>query len=327
MDKLKIDFNNVSNINCSSRSQSHHTIEENNTNENIFFYCDDNETDKKELKKNNKFEFERALNQMKLKFKSICENPQKFMNNNFSLKYILANKLNIQALHKKDNMISKNNSQISNSNSSIIINNRINLSNDNGGVFNFDNNMNKQNSYNGINISNSNSNSNSSTNININSNNSSSGLNNKIKNHFKVIEPLNNNSQNNIFSLSSNEAESPKLIGKKRKLQNNIEKIEEEKKLLFNDILVICNEISIIKNDIIKKEEQNNQTIDNENVETTLIINNIPIATIYLNRDIVYKIYIFKNKKTAIKENEILSALKQIKKNINSILNKLRKNK
>jgi len=313
MDKLKIDFNNVSNINCSSRSQSHHTIEENNTNENIFFYCDDNETDKKELKKNNKFEFERSLNQLKLKFKSIYENPQKLMNNNFSLKYILANKLNIQALQKKDNIISKNNS-----NSNIIINNKINLSSNNGNMFNLDNNLNKQNSYNGINISNSSCNTNS---------NSSNGLNNKIKNHFKVIEPLNNNSQNNIFSLSSNEAESPKLIGKKRKLQNNTEKIEEEKKILFNDILVICNEISIIKNDIIKKEEQNNQTIDNENVETTLIINNIPIATIYLNRDIVYKIYIFKNKKTAIKENEILSALKQIKKNINSILNKLRKNK
>ena len=91
--------------------------------------------------------------------------------------------------------------------------------------------------------------------------------------------------------------------------------------------MFICNEISFLKNDIIKKEEQNNQTIDNENVETTLIINNTPIATIYLNRDIVYKIYTFKNKKTAIKENEILSSLKQIKKIIKSKFNKLRKNK
>jgi hypothetical protein len=237
------------------------------------------------------------------------------MKSNFSLKYILANKLNIQALQKKENIISKDNSQIINCNSSINSNNKINMTNNNSNIFNINNN------YNG----NSSNNSNSSSNI--NSNYSFNSLNSKIRNHFKVIEPLNNNTQNNIFSLSSNEAESPKLIGKKRKQQNNIEKIEEEKKTLFNDILFICNEISIIKNDIIKKEEQNNQTIDNENVETTLIINNIPIATIYLNRDIVYKIYTFKNKKTAIKENEILSSLKQIKKSINSILNKLRKNK
>ena len=311
MDKSKIDFNNISTINCSSRSQSHHTNEENYANENIFFYCDDNEADKKELKNNNKIEFGRALNQMKLKCKSISENIEKIMNSNFSLKYILANKLNIQALQKNENIISKD----SNSNSNINNNNKINMINNNGNIFNINNN------YNG----NSSNNSNSSSNI--NSNYSFNSLNSKIRNHFKVIEPLNNNTQNNIFSLSSNEAESPKLIGKKRKQQNNIEKIEEEKKTLFNDILVICNEISIIKNDIIKKEEQNNQTIDNENVETTLIINNIPIATIYLNRDIVYKIYTFKNKKTAIKENEILSALKHIKKSINSILNKLRKKK
>jgi hypothetical protein len=312
MDKPKIDFNNISTINCSSRSQSHHTNEENYINENIFFYCDDNEADKKELKKNSKFEFERVLNQMKLKCKSISENPEKIMKSNFSLKYILANKLNIQALQKKENIISKDNSQIINCNSSINSNNKINMTNNNGNMFNINNNYNAYNS----------NNSNSSSNI-----NSNYSMNSKIKNHFKVIEPLNNNIQNNIFSLSSNEAESPKLIGRKRKQQNNIEKIEEEKKTLFNDILVLCNEISIIKNDIIKKEEQNNQTIDNENVETTLIINNIPIATIYLNRDIVYKIYTFKNKKTAIKENEILSALKHIKKIINSILNKLRKNK
>jgi hypothetical protein len=315
MDKPKIDFNNISTINCSSRSQSHHTNEENYINENIFFYCDDNEADKKELKKNSKFEFERVLNQMKLKCKSISENPEKIMKSNFSLKYILANKLNIQALQKKENIISKDNSQIINCNSSINSNNKINMTNNNGNIFNINNN------YNG----NSSNNSNSSSNINCNY--SFNSLNSKIRNHFKVIEPLNNNTQNNIFSLSSNEAESPKLIGKKRKQQNNIEKIEEEKKTLFNDILFICNEISIIKNDIIKKEEQNNQNIDNKNVETTLIINNIPIATIYLNRDIVYKIYSFKNKKTAIKENEILSALKHIKKSINSILNKLRKNK
>jgi hypothetical protein len=233
------------------------------------------------------------------------------MNSNFSLKYILANKLNIQALQKNENIISNDNSQISNSNSSIN-NNKINMTNNNGNMFNINNNYNANNS----------NNSNSSSNI-----NSNYSMNSKIKNHFKVIEPLNNNTLNNIFSLSSNEAESPKLIGRKRKQQNNIEKIEEEKKTLFNDILVLCNEISILKNDIIKKEEQNNQNIDNKNVETTLIINNIPIATIYLNRDIVYKIYSFKNKKTAIKENEILSALKHIKKIINSILNKLRKNK
>ena len=154
----------------------------------------------------------------------------------------------------------------------------------------------------------------------------------KINNHFKIIEPLNiDNTQKIIFKQNSGEI-SPKLIGKKRKQENTIndnnkETTEQEKKIIFNDILIICQEISNLNNDIIKKEEQNSVNTDNDNIETTLIINDSPLATIYLNKDIVNKIYVFKNKKNLIKENEIISQLKQIKKNMTLILNQLKKKK
>ena len=143
-----------------------------------------------------------------------------------------------------------------------------------------------------------------------------------------VYEAPNNNFTSSIFKQNSLENNQQILIGKKRKIEKNNknEKIEKEKKIIFNDILFICNEISNFNNNIIKREEQSNFINDNENIETTLIINNNAIATIYLNGDTVNKIYIFKNDKLFIKENEILSQLKQIRKNMNVILNKLKKN-
>ena len=55
------------------------------------------------------------------------------------------------------------------------------------------------------------------------------------------------------------------------------------------------------------------------------MINNKPIVNFYLNNDVLNKIYVFKNNKNLIKENEKLSQLKQIKKNLNSVLNKINK--
>jgi len=255
--------------------------------ENILLYVEkDIEIDKNEIKRNNRKKFEEILNNTKLKFKNLSEKAEMIINSkSFSFKKFLVNDLNIQSI------------SIEGRNK---INNNFNLINNNK----FNNNLD---------IKNINDN-----NINLNYNN-----------HFKVIEPLNiNASQNNIFKQSSGEINSS-LIGKKRKQQNindkNNEKMEQEKKNIFNDILIICKEISNINNDIIKKEDQNSLNSDNENIETTLIINDNPIVTIYLNKDVINKIYVFKNKKNLIREKEILNQLKQIKKNMTVILNKLRK--
>ena len=255
--------------------------------ENILLYVEkDIEIDKNEIKRNNRKKFEEILNNTKLKFKNLSEKAEMIINSkSFSFKKFLVNDLNIQSI------------SIEGRNK---INNNFNLINNNK----FNNNLD---------IKNINDN-----NINLNYNN-----------HFKVIEPLNiNASQNNIFKQNSGEINSS-LIGKKRKQQNindkNNEKMEQEKKNIFNDILIICKEISNINNDIIKKEDQNSLNSDNENIETTLIINDNPIVTIYLNKDVINKIYVFKNKKNLIREKEILNQLKQIKKNMTVILNKLRK--
>ena len=255
--------------------------------ENILLYVEkDIEIDKNEIKRNNRKKFEEILNHTKLKFKNLSEKAEMIINNkSFSFKKFLLNNLNIQSI------------SIEGRNK---INNNFNLINNNK----FNNNLD---------IKNINDN-----NINLNYNN-----------HFKVIEPLNiNASQNNIFKQNSGEINSS-LIGKKRKQQNindkNNEKMEQEKKNIFNDILIICKEISNINNDIIKKEDQNSLNSDNENIETTLIINDNPIVTIYLNKDVINKIYVFKSKKNLIREKEILNQLKQIKKNMTVILNKLRK--
>ena len=307
MDKSKIDFNNITNLNYSNRNQYHQPNEENYINDNILIFGEnDSENDKKEAKRNNRIEFEKILNKTRLKFSSLSEKiPQIINNKDFSFKNFLPNYLGIQSIIplESKNITSSIINNLGNSSNNIINLNRSDM-NMNVNSFNFNNN--------------------SSNNINNNA------LNLKNKNYFKIIEPLNDNisSENNILPKNSGEIDAQKLIGKKRKLQNinnNIDKIEEEKKILFNEILTNCQEISNLKKDIIRIEEQNNLQLDNDNIETTLILNNKPIANFYLNNNIFNKIYIFKNNKNVIKENEILSHLKQIKKNLNSVLNKIKK--
>jgi hypothetical protein len=163
-------------------------------------------------------------------------------------------------------------------------------------------------------------------NININDNKNMNDI--KMINHFKIIEPLNNNYSNNNYILEqSREIENPMLIGNKRKLvnNNNIDIKENEIQHVFNEILIICQKISKLNNNIIIKEEQNGIDSDNDNIETTLIINDNQIITIYFNKNMINKVYDYNNKEYIIKENEILSQLKLIKKKMNSILNKIKK--
>ena len=156
-----------------------------------------------------------------------------------------------------------------------------------------------------------------------NSNENNININNSI-NQFKIFD----NSFNIFFKKSNEKPNFQKIIGKKRKNENendNSMNIMEKEKTIFNEILITCHEISNFNNEIIKKEEQNNIEMSNENIETTLIINNNPIVTIYFNGDEINKIYDFNKKKIIINENDILSHLKQIKKKMNIILNKLKK--
>ena len=143
-------------------------------------------------------------------------------------------------------------------------------------------------------------------------------INNNI-NQYKLFE----NSFDNIT-----EKNNKKIIGIKRKKENdmNMNLIDEEIKIIFKEILIIWHEISTLNHDIIKKEEKFSLNSDNESIKKTLIINNNPIVTIYFNGDEVNKIYVFKNNKNLINENDILLQLKQIKKNMSIILNKLKKN-
>ena len=299
MEKEKIDFNNITSLNYSNTSQNNQSNNDISNNEildndKILLFKDDEfEMIQRDPKRSNRHEFGKIFNQMKQNLKSLSQKSEQIINNKtFSLKKIIDNTFNKKALIKDEKKLINKSIVLKNNilSEKILMNDNINENNNN--VF-------------------------------INNNNG--------KNKFQ----LNNNS---IFKQNSGEINDQKLIGKKRNQEksdnfNNVnnkknQKIEQEKKVLFNDILFICQEISNLNNDIIKKEEQNGLKTDsnNEKIETTLIINNNPIATIYLNGDVVNKIYVFKNQKNIIKENEILSQLKQIKKSVNVILSKLRKN-
>ena len=298
MEKYKINFNNITNLNYSNINQNNNHYNEISNNEifnpNILIYGDDDfDILKKDSKINNKLEFERVINRTKKNFLSLSEKSMSIINSkSFSLKSIITNNYNIKPTipsEKKEKIDSKS---ISSSNNSLQ-----NIININDGI-NGNNELSKTNNTNG-------------------------------GNNFTAYEPMNNkyNFTSSIFKQSSIENSQEKMIGKKRKSEKNNknEKIEIEKKNIFNDILIICNEISNFNNEIIKREEQSNFINENENIETTIIINNHRFATIYLNGDVVNKIYIFKSDKNFIKENEILTQLKNIKKIMNTILNKLKK--
>lgn len=257
------------------------------SNENIILF-DDNDYEMNAIldpKKYNKKEFDKIMIQMKEKIKSLMQKSTEIINKqNFSFKNFLTNNLNIQVLAKEEkNIFTKSN------------------------ITSINNNFNNKS---------------------FNSNESSINLNgsnlimkkSRSKNHFKVIET--NNFSNNNYSQNSGEINSPKLIGKKRKSDNK-EKKKEEIKDIFEEILDQCKDISNFNNDIFKKEIQNSINSDNDSIETILKINNNPIATIYLNGDIINKIFVFRNQKYYVQEHEILFQLKQIKKTIISIKNKM----
>lgn len=257
------------------------------SNENIILF-DDNDYEMNAIldpKKYNKKEFDKIMIQMKEKIKSLMQKSTEIINKqNFSFKNFLTNNLNIQVLAKEEkNIFTKSN------------------------ITSINNNFNNKS---------------------FNSNESSVNLNgsnlimkkSRSKNHFKVIET--NNFSNNNYSQNSGEINSPKLIGKKRKSDNK-EKKKEEIKDIFEEILDQCKDISNFNNDIFKKEIQNSINSDNDSIETILKINNNPIATIYLNGDIINKIFVFRNQKYYVQEHEILFQLKQIKKTIISIKNKM----
>ena len=292
MEKYKINFNNITNLNYSNINQNNNHYNEINNNEiynpNILIFGDDDfDIPIKDSKINNKLEFERVINRTRINFLSLSKKSMSIINSkSFSLKSIITNNYNIKPtipLEKKEKNDSKSIGSSNNSLQKII-----NINDD------------------------------------INGNNELANTNNS-----NGREPMNNkyNFTSSIFKQSSIENSQEKMIGRKRKSEkiNKNEKIESEKKNIFNDILIICNEISNFNNDIIKREEQSNFINENENIETTIIINNHRFATIYLNGDVVNKIYIFKNDKNFIKENEILTQLKNIKKIMNTILNKLKK--
>ena len=75
----------------------------------------------------------------------------------------------------------------------------------------------------------------------------------------------------------------------------------------------------------IKKESA--ELLNEDNIETTIISGNKEVAKIYLNDNIVKKIYINKSNRTFTEEKEICDSLKKIKRELNKILNKLTKNK
>jgi len=300
-----INFTNITktNINDLNTTQNNQSTNGNYTNDNIILFDDNDPVMNKILdpKKYHKKEFEIIMLQMKEKLNSLLKKSKQIINSkNFSFKNFLINNLNIQVLSKEEkyNINKSNIPSINNS------------------------------------FNNKSFNSNESS-INSNENGVGSGSNlfikkSSSKNHFKVFDTSNNSGSSlNIYNQNSGEINNPKLIGKKRKSDKNSknEKKEQEIKALFKEILDICNEISNFNNDIIKKEDQNSINTDSDNIETTIKINNDPIATIYLNGEIINKVYVFKDKKFFVKENEIISQLKHIRKNISSILNKLKKNK
>ena len=299
MENSKIDFNNITNLNYSNTNNNNNHNNDINDNEyynqNILIYGDDDvEMLKSESKRKNKSEFERIMNQTIKSFISLSKKSISIINSkSFSLKSIIANNYNIQPPISKEKNDTINNKLINSSSNNLT--NNINM----GDSINGTNELSNIKNFNG-------------------------------RNHFMINDPMNNNYNftSSIFKQSSIENKQEKLIGKKRRSEknnNSNEKLENEKKNIFNEIVLICNEISNFNNDIIKREEQSNFINDNEHIETTIIINNIRIATIYLNGDVVNKIYIFKNDKNFIKENEILAQLKNIKKNMNAILYKLKK--
>ena len=157
------------------------------------------------------------------------------------------------------------------------------------------------------------------SNNNINLINSDNNINNIFKNSdsFKINSKGSNSSGRN-----------KSFTEKKRRRENGINDNKNDTKKLFSEILNICQDISNLRNNVIKiKKETNKFFNENEDVENTIVCNDKEIATIYLNENIVTKIHMIKNNKIFTEEKEISDNLKKIKRELNRILNKLKKNK
>ena len=160
-------------------------------------------------------------------------------------------------------------------------------------------------------------------NININFINSNSNNYNNLGNIYK------NSDSFKINSKSSNSSGKDKSFKeKKRKRVNSINnENKDETKKLFNDILNICQNISNAQNNLIELKKESAELLNEDNIETTIISGNKEVAKIYLNDNIVKKIYINKSNRTFTEEKEICDSLKKIKRELNKVLNKLTKNK
>ena len=160
-------------------------------------------------------------------------------------------------------------------------------------------------------------------NININFINSNSNNYNNLNNIYKNSDSFKINSKS---SNSSGKDKSFKEKKRKRVNSNNNESKDETKKL-FNDILNICQNISNAQNNLIEIKKESAELLNEDNIETTIISGNKEVAKIYLNDNIVKKIYINKSNRTFTEEKEICDSLKKIKRELNKVLNKLTKNK
>ena len=160
-------------------------------------------------------------------------------------------------------------------------------------------------------------------------------------NNLLNLNKGNSNSMSNIFSYNdisslnslnyskgSNNSESIRnLTEHKRKRQNSHNDIKEDSKEVLNDILNICKSISNIQNNLIEIKGRQNQLLNDNNNEITIVCKEKEIANISYNDNVVQKIHIIKDNKVFTEENDISNKLKNLRKYFNRILNKLKKSK
>ena len=160
-------------------------------------------------------------------------------------------------------------------------------------------------------------------------------------NNLLNLNKGNSNSMSNIFSYNdisslnslnyskgSNNSESIRnLTEHKRKRQNSHNDIKEDSKEVLNDILNICKSISNIQNNLIEIRGRQNQLLNDNNNEITIVCKEKEIANISYNDNVVQKIHIIKDNKVFTEENDISNKLKNLRKYFNRILNKLKKSK
>ena len=165
--------------------------------------------------------------------------------------------------------------------------------------------------------------------------------NNNNNNNLMNLSKSNSNSMSNIFSYvdinsinslnhskSSNNSEKIRnLTENKRKRQNSHNEAKEDSKKVFNDILNICKNISNIQSNLIEIKGKSNELLNDNNNEITIACKEKEIANIYFNENVVQRIHIIKDNKFYTEENEISNKLKNIRKYLNRIFNKLKKSK